>query len=99
ASRWKLPLDTRAVVKVRQTRAQSTLGRAERLTNLEGAFRADPSRVHGAEVIVVDDLVTTGATVRACAGALHVAGARGISVVCAGYRDETATGGGSLPQS
>jgi predicted amidophosphoribosyltransferase len=53
AERWNLPLDTRALTKVRPTRSQSTLGREERLTNLDGAFSADPSRVRGVNVILV----------------------------------------------
>jgi ComF family protein len=92
ASSWKLPLDTRALMKVRPTRAQSTLGREERLKNLTGAFRADHARVRGADVILVDDLVTTGSTLRACAGALRAAEARGVIAVCAGYRDEAPAG-------
>jgi predicted amidophosphoribosyltransferase len=67
--------------------------------NLEGAFRADAERVRGTDVILVDDLVTTGATVRACAQALRFAGARRVVAVCAGYRDEKISAPGSLPQS
>jgi ComF family protein len=96
---WKLPIDGRALKKVRATKAQSTLGREERLTNVEGAFHADPGRAHDVDVILVDDLVTTGATLRACAAALRRAGARRVAAVCAGYRDEAAPGHGALPQS
>jgi len=99
ARHWKLPLDACALTKVRPTRAQSTLGRADRLTNLAGAFHADSSRVRGADVILVDDLVTTGATVRACADALRGAQARRVCAVCTGYRDEAAPLRGPLPQS
>jgi ComF family protein len=96
---WKLPIDERALMKVRATKAQSTLGREERLTNVDGAFHADSRRIHDADVILVDDLVTTGSTVRACADALRRAGARRVSAVCAGYRDEAAVVQGALPQS
>lgn len=88
ASHWKLPIETRALIKVRATKAQSTLGREERLTNLENAFHADATAVRGADVILVDDLVTTGATLHACATALRASGARQVVAVCAGYRDE-----------
>lgn len=90
ASHWKLPIDGRALKKVRATRAQSTLGREERLTNLENAFHADATAVRNLDVILVDDLVTTGATLRACAAALGGAGAGQVVAVCAGYRDERA---------
>jgi|SRR5678815_2587488 len=88
AASWELRLETRALIKVRATRAQSTLGRAERLVNVEGAFHADPNVVRNLDIILVDDLVTTGATLRACAGALVAAGARRVVAVAAGYRDE-----------
>jgi ComF family protein len=90
ASNWRLALETRALIKVRATKAQSTLGRGERLVNVEGAFQADPNVVRNLDIILVDDLVTTGATLRACAAALGGAGARRVVAVCAGYRDERA---------
>ena len=89
AAHWGLPVEPRALVKVRRTTPQSALGREERLLNLHQAFRAERPVVFDARVILVDDLVTTGATVRACALALRDAGAREVSVVCAGYRDQT----------
>ena len=99
ARHWGLRIERRALVKVRHTKPQSTLGRRERLVNLECAFEADASRIRDADVILVDDLVTTGATVTACARALRAAQARRIFAVCAGYRDETPAEGGALPQS
>jgi ComF family protein len=99
ARQWSLPVAAAALGKIRRTKPQSTLGREERLVNPEGAFEADPAWVRGADVIVVDDLVTTGATVRACAGALRASGARRVVAVCAGYRDQAASAPGVLPQS
>jgi ComF family protein len=97
---WQLPILSRdALAKVRPTRPQSALGRAERLQNLDGAFRAVPKQVHNTRLILVDDLVTTGATVRACAHALRAAGAREVRVVCAGYRDEPGSAQAPLLQS
>lgn len=61
---------------------QHTLGRAQRLRNLREAFVVAPamrSRVHGASVLLVDDVYTTGATLHAAAGALLKAGARSVS--------------------
>jgi len=94
AARWRLPMAPEAIAKVRATRPQSSLGREERLRNLAGAFRARSPGLNGARVILVDDLVTTGATARACAYALRGAGARAVRVVCAGYRDDAGTGRG-----
>jgi ComF family protein len=64
--------------------AQQTLGAADRLTNLEGAFRcrsAASASIEGQRVLVVDDVVTTGATVSACAQALAEAGAARITAL------------------
>ena len=61
---------------------QAALGRADRLANLEGAFSARPSP---AAVVIVDDLVTTGATGAACGEALRNAGARTVELVAACY--------------
>lgn len=60
---------------------QSELDRTARLTNLHGAFAA-PGSVPG-NVILVDDLVTTGATAMACAAALRRSGATCVSVLTA----------------
>jgi predicted amidophosphoribosyltransferase len=55
--------------------------RAARAINVAGAFAADPRKVSGREVVLVDDVVTTGATADAAARALLEAGARRVTVV------------------
>lgn len=73
------------------------LSAAARATNLAGALVA-PASVRGVEVLVVDDLVTTGATVVEAARALSAAGARirGAAVVSATLRWEQRPGGALL---
>jgi ComF family protein len=66
--------DSHALVRVLLTPPQAGLSRLERRRNLAGAFRAQPPRVAGRRVIVVDDVCTTGSTLEACAEALRVAG-------------------------
>jgi predicted amidophosphoribosyltransferase len=62
-------------VKTRETRSQVGLNRAERRENLSGAFRAETKIVRGKSFLVVDDVITSGATMQACALALLDAGA------------------------
>jgi ComF family protein len=59
---------------------QAALSASERRANLAGAFRADFSPP---EVVLVDDVVTTGATAEACARALRAGGARAVHLVVA----------------
>jgi ComF family protein len=70
----------RWLARLRDTQPQSDLGAAERRANVRGAFEARPE-VAGRHVVVVDDVLTTGATVAECARALRAAGAARIGVV------------------
>src|SRR5262249_17858423 len=66
----------RALSRTRRTPALFDVPRERRATSLEGAFRARPRAVHGRVVLLVDDIFTSGATLRACARALREAGAK-----------------------
>ena len=69
--------------KCTDNRAQSSLsGAEERFENAKGAYRAvQPERFAGKRVLLIDDIVTTGATMSECARVLRKAGAA--EVVCA----------------
>ena len=71
----------RALVRVRETRSQVGLSIAERKENMAGAFRADPSLVAGKNILLMDDVTTTGATLSAGASALKEAGAKQVFAV------------------
>jgi ComF family protein len=68
------------------TSSQTRLTPEERLRNVSGAFRVtgDPARLRGAHLVLVDDVVTTAATLNACAAALFAGGARIMSYVTFG---------------
>lgn len=69
-----------ALVRIRETPPQVGRTREERARNVAGAFRAGAG-VEGRDVVLVDDVVTTGATADAAAAALRRAGARSVVVV------------------
>lgn len=71
-----------ALVRKRETVAQSTLDSAEqRRRNLKNAF-AVTEDLEGKRILLVDDIFTTGATCNECAKELYRAGAREVSVLC-----------------
>ena len=84
ASRWSCPVWADCLERVRTTESQTRLTSADRLRNVSGAFRAVGgalSRLRGRHVVLVDDVVTTAATLNACAEALFDGGARIISYI------------------
>ena len=73
-----------ALVRVKRTRRQVGLTRPQRADNLQGAFRVPPAaraRLDGRRVLLVDDVLTTGATANAAARALLRAGAAKVDVL------------------
>jgi competence protein ComFC len=72
----RLKYSSKALSKLRETRSQVGLNISQRHANVAGAFHAEHSIVFGQSVLVVDDVVTSGATMQACAQALLTAGAR-----------------------
>lgn len=78
-----VPVDPAALLRVRDTESQTGLDRAARRRNVRGAFRARRRLSVPPRVWIVDDVVTTGATVAEAAGALRHAGARLVTAVCA----------------
>ncbi|MFT4241698.1 MAG: ComF family protein [Acidovorax sp.] len=70
--------DTQSLLRLHATEAQSSLPRAQRLRNLRHAFALEPARataLRGQRLVLVDDVMTTGATLHAATQALREAGA------------------------
>ena len=87
AARWGVPAGVDLLERSRATRTQTRLTPGERLANVRGAFRATdgaPARLRGLHVVLVDDVVTTCATLNACAAALFGCGARIVSYLTFG---------------
>lgn len=72
----KAPLDCLRLKKTRHTADQVDLSAKEREANVRGAFEADASIFKDRTVLLIDDVLTTGSTVRECSKALSKAGAR-----------------------
>lgn len=74
-----LPLNTKALRRVKHTTSQTRLTRAQRADNLRGAFAVvSGERRSGERLVLVDDVMTTGATLNAAATALRRAGAEAV---------------------
>lgn len=81
AERLHLPLRTDLLVRRRATWAQMELPRSRRRLNLQGAFSLGPcTPVRGLQILLVDDVLTTGSTAAACARVLKAAGAQRVIV-------------------
>jgi ComF family protein len=82
ARHLRRPCRPNSIRRVRDTRTQTHLTASERASNVRAAFEVTrPGSVTGRRVLLVDDVMTTGATVNECSRALKDAGAREVLVV------------------
>ncbi|HQV48604.1 MAG TPA: ComF family protein [Dokdonella sp.] len=75
-----LPLHPHALRRIRSTQAQSGLDARARRRNLRGAFEVDPAQTLPTHVALLDDVMTTGSTLRECARVLRKAGVQRVDV-------------------
>ena len=78
----KIPVEGNAVFKTRHTRAQKELDRLKRSLNLKNAFTADSDKLKGKRVLLVDDICTTGSTLRELTAVIKESGAASVHCAC-----------------
>jgi ComF family protein len=85
----KLPIETRALQKSQSTSTQTRKSRFDRWINVSGMFEVVmPELIAGRHVLLVDDVVTTGATLEACAEVLLKVGGVKVSVAAIAWAND-----------
>lgn len=86
AAAWKIPVWADVIERARPTRSQTELSPEERRANVTGSvrFKSRCGELDVSHIVVVDDVVTTAATLNECARVLYQGGARIISYVTFG---------------
>jgi predicted amidophosphoribosyltransferase len=80
--RWQLPVDPLALRRVRATPPLKGMSHGQRRSAVSGAFKVDPGYdLAGRTNLLIDDVLTSGSTAEACAGALRKAGARRVELI------------------
>lgn len=75
---FKIKLLNKSLMRVKKTASQQALGKQQRLNNVTGAFRANDSLIGGKHILLIDDVLTSGATLLECAKTLQEAGAASV---------------------
>jgi len=82
AASYNLPVSNDNLVKVKDTGQQKALSKADRIKNLEKSFEVkEKSTVKGKNILLIDDVMTTGVTANECAKVLIKAGAKNVYVL------------------
>ena len=77
-----IPYNNLALVRSRKTKPQVEVSGKERITNVKNAFSIkDSAPIKGKRIILIDDIITTGSTVKECALVLKKAGAKSVDIL------------------
>jgi ComF family protein len=83
---WHKPVLTGAIARTKHTSTQTKQTRSERWDNMENAFTIkDPTSINGKHLLIIDDVITTGATIEACGKTLLTIKDVRVSVAAAAY--------------
>ncbi len=82
------PMDNTTLVRIKNTTSQTRKTRSERMSNVAEAFVINGQPINGKHILLVDDVVTTGATLEACAHTILQAPDTKVSLACLAYAAE-----------
>lgn len=82
AKYFQMPIATNILVKQINTQMQSSLGKEERIKNVQNVYKVrDMEKIENKNILLVDDIYTTGATVNECKKVLQLAGSKNIGTI------------------
>ncbi len=79
---FNIQIDTKVLIKKKNTPMQSSLGRKDRIKNVQNVYKVvNKEKIIGKNVLIMDDIYTTGATVNECRNILQSAGAKKVGII------------------
>ena len=82
AKNFHIPINTKILLKTKNTPMQSSLGKDDRIKNIQKVYKVEyQEKIENKNVLLVDDIYTTGATVKECKRVLQLAGAKKVGIV------------------
>ena len=88
ASVLKVPVGTTQLIRPRATSTQTKKNRYKRFENMQSVFQSpDPGQLKGKHILLVDDVITTGATLEACAQVLLDGGTAKLSIAALAFAE------------